>query len=474
MKKFLTVFLTVVFLLAAGGYTILCAVADTKHILPGTTVNGIDISFMTSQTAADTLREKSVSNPDAVQITVALDGKNYTAPVGDAFELDYENTAAKALEKNPQEFWLRGSAWLQALLLGNQIEDPPFITDTEALYSALSSAGFPDMDAYLRQPYKIQGDRLIFNAGAVPQKIDRETLIQDISRAFQTGKYRDVIPCPLTPSGKTDLEQIYQEVHRDPVNATLDPENKYTIVEGKEGIDFDKKLAESAFESAKNGEETFVELFYPEPEVNAQTLKKRMFTDILSSYTTKVSGTANCVSNIRLAAKKCNGIILPSGYEFSFNKTVGEQTAATGFKTADAILDGKIIQAYGGGICQVSTTIFAAAIYANLDILEHWNHDYISSYIEAGMDAAVAWDVLDMRIANSSPYPVKIDVRCTDENLTVTLLGTKTDDAVVEVETVVLENSPPHTLEIETYRKVYTENKRHVFREKVAYSSYVQ
>lgn len=201
--------------------------------------------------------------------------------------------------------------------------------------------------------------------------------------------------------------------------------------------------------------------------------QSKIFTDTLSTYTTPVCGTDNCVTNIKLAAQKCDGIIIPGGSVFSFNDTVGEQTAAAGFKTADAIYNGEIIQAYGGGICQVSSTIFAAALYTDLDILEHWNHDYISSYIDAGMDAAVAWGALDMRIHNTSPYPIRIDITCTDEYLTAAIIGTKTDDSIIEVETKVLETSTPQTLDIATRRLIYTADKSQVFIRQVAISSYV-
>ncbi|MCI9488610.1 VanW family protein [Lachnospiraceae bacterium 48-42] len=474
MKKFLILLTTGILLLAAGGYTVLCTVSDTEHILPGVTVRGVDVGNMTAEDAVRALREEADRNSDHALITVSLDGVNYTARAEGAAELDYETAVQEALQKTPDEFWLRGAAWLKAFQGGNPVSQPPVKTDPDALCAALISNGFPDIDTYIRQPVTVQGDRLVFSAGAVEEKIDKETLVDRMTETYEKETYSEVIPCPLTPAKAADLEQIYQEIHKEPENATLDPDHNYAIVEGKPGIDFDMEQARKALETAKSGKEASIDLLYPQPEVHARDLEERMFSDVLATYTTVVNDTPNAVSNIQLATKKCSEIILPSGYEFSFNKAVGEQTAATGFKTADAILDGKIIQAYGGGICQVSTTIFAASLYANLDILEHWNHDYVSSYIEAGMDAAVAWGVLDMRVGNSFAYPVKIEVRCTGNNLTATIFGTKTDDSFVEIETEVLQNSPPHTMEVVTHRNVYTENKRHVFTEKAAYSSYVQ
>ena len=135
-------------------------------------------------------------------------------------------------------------------------------------------------------------------------------------------------------------------------------------------------------------------------------------------------------------------------------------------------MNGKPVQAYGGGICQVSSTLFAAALFANLEIVERWEHDYVSSYISAGMDAAVAWNELDFRIANNSIYPIMIDVIYSDGYLTVTIRGTKTDDSVVKIHTETLDSSTPDTLKVTTYRDVYNQNQQ--FTEEIAHSAYAR
>lgn len=247
----------------------------------------------------------------------------------------------------------------------------------------------------------------------------------------------------------------------------------YLLYAGTDSMSLISRPAARALKGYSAGRADTAGIMTEKIQESIQEFQKRLFADTLSTYTTPVSGTDNCVTNIKLAAEKCNGVIIPGGSVFSFNDTVGEQTAATGFKTADAIYNGEIIQAYGGGVCQVSSTIFAAALYTNLDILEHWNHDYISSYIEAGMDAAVAWGVLDMRIGNTYPYPIRLDITCTDEYLTVSIIGTRTDDCIIEVETKVLDTSTPQTLDIATRRLVYTADKSNVFIRQVAISSYV-
>ena len=155
-------------------------------------------------------------------------------------------------------------------------------------------------------------------------------------------------------------------------------------------------------------------------------------------------------------------------------RALGEQTEETGFKMANGILDGQIVQVYGGGICQVSSTIFAAALYANLEIVERWNHDFVSSYIPAGVDAAVAWAALDFQYANNTSYPLKMEVSYMNGNLTVDLWGTKTDDSIVELATEIVSDVPGSNLELDTYRYVYNGDRSQAFIEKVAHSSYLR
>ena len=268
-----------------------------------------------------------------------------------------------------------------------------------------------------------------------------------------------------------ELEQIYQEVCREPENATLDPADNYRIKEAVPGVQFDLESARKALEGAEEGSTVTIELIREEPEITKADLEKHLFADKLASYNTRVGGLQNRKDNIRLAVEKCNGAILLSGDIFSYNDMVGEQTAETGYKLAPATADGgEIVQAYGGGICQVSSTIFAAALYANLDIEERWEHEYVSSYIAAGMDAAVAWDILDFKIRNNKDYPIRIDITYAGDMLTVDIWGTKTEDSVVEIDTEIMDNSSGK-LCVQTTRRV--SNGDRVFVEQIADSTYI-
>ena len=310
--------------------------------------------------------------------------------------------------------------------------------------------------------------------GRAGVRVEEQRLEEELREAVRTGEYENLDLC-LVQTGAVelvDLDAVASSVCREPQDASLDPEHDYEVTESVTGVDFDRELAGELLSVAEEGSVVAVDLICTEPEITTQELKERLFADRLAEYTTRVTSNENYITNVRLAAERCNGTILLPGEVFSFNDTVGEQNAETGFKKASATRGTEVIQAYGGGICQVSSTLFAAALYAGLEIPERWCHTYVCTYMDPGMDAAVAWDVLDFQIANGKEYPVKLEVRYADRYLTVTILGTKTKETPIEIVTET-EESPADLLRISTYRRIYSSNGEHVFIEKVGDSEYL-
>ena len=97
------------------------------------------------------------------------------------------------------------------------------------------------------------------------------------------------------------------------------------------------------------------------------------------------------------------------GEEFSANDTIGPQTAETGFKLGGTYADGGVIQTYGGGVCQVTTTLYQAVLQAELEVTERHNHSFLVSYVTPGLDAAIAEDYMDLKFVNSTDYPIYIE-----------------------------------------------------------------
>ena len=144
----------------------------------------------------------------------------------------------------------------------------------------------------------------------------------------------------------------------------------------------------------------------------------------LSEFTTFFDGkNVNRTTNIRIAAAKINGLILAPGQEFSFNKVVGERSQRAGYRPAAVIIANKFEEALGGGICQVSTTLYNAILLANLNPLERHNHSLAIGYVPLGRDAAVAWDQLDFKFKNNLPCYIYLRTLVAKDHITVQVYG---------------------------------------------------
>lgn len=489
----------VLVLLLAGGYSAACALVDTDTILPKTMVNGVDLSGMSQEEAANALSEDFHARYDNAQLSVTANGETYTVEVGNALEMDCGALATETLKGGQTVFLTRAFHFAKAKLLGSNREVYPVLGDADALQEAIKASGLLEIDTTVQTKYDVTEDELILIKGVTGNSVDAEALTTQISEAIAVGDYDTVLDCPMVTGTVDDIDwdAIEDEVCRESSDATLkldDSRTEYEIVESVTAVSFDREKAEEALKNAEEGSSVQVELVYTEPEITTEDLEENLFINKLSSYTTKVGGTSNRISNVRLAAQKCNGIILLNGDTFSYNDTLGERTAANGFKTAAAYLNGQTVQEYGGGICQISSTLYAATLYANLSIVERRNHTYASDYIGLGLDATVSWGGPDFQFSNNKKYPIKIEASYYGGYATVTIWGTKTDDTYVEIESETLQTIPFNTVykndssmykgetytsqngadgyKVQTYRKVYDGDGTLISNEKEAYSEY--
>ncbi|MGN1060577.1 MAG: VanW family protein [Candidatus Coproplasma sp.] len=198
----------------------------------------------------------------------------------------------------------------------------------------------------------------------------------------------------------------------------------FTYYGGESGYECDReKLIEDIRRSLEGG---FEDVILKATTVSPKGSLKKMEanTKELYSFTTYFDGAnVGRAANIRLAASKINGTILPSGEVFSFNGTVGARTPENGFKQAKIIQNGQYVVGYGGGVCQVSTTLYNAAALSGLKICEYHPHTLKVSYVAPSRDAMVSGSYFDLRFQNTRSTPVYIRANCTFNSVTCTLYG---------------------------------------------------
>ena len=147
------------------------------------------------------------------------------------------------------------------------------------------------------------------------------------------------------------------------------------------------------------------------PSVTAETLRQSVTLLAEGKNAIDKHSTAERTDNIRLAMSKINGYILESGKTFSFNKVVGNRNLENGYKSALGYVSGEMVEVIGGGVCQVSTTLYSAALCAGLKITEREPHSMPVSYIELGQDATVNYmrgHMIDLKFKNETGYPIYI------------------------------------------------------------------
>lgn len=273
--------------------------------------------------------------------------------------------------------------------------------------------------------------------------IDKEKVLADINQAVeeigdQTSVKVEVVAeedkCPeITP------ELVKKEVECEPQDAKLvTDENGHKTVE-KEiiGVKVAEADVQAGLDAGKDDKGSYqVKVTLEQPDVDYFDLAAELFNDTLASCTTQFnSGLKGRTTNVKLAAQKINGVILNPGEVFSFNDTVGKRTAEAGFENATIYTSNGMEDGLGGGICQVSSTLYNATLYADLETVERRNHKYKVTYVKLGTDATVAWGSIDFRFKNSRNYPVKIEATVSGNSLTVAIKGTKEDDRQVTITT---------------------------------------
>lgn len=145
--------------------------------------------------------------------------------------------------------------------------------------------------------------------------------------------------------------------------------------------------------------------------------------EIIASFQTSATSDSNRDQNLKLACEAINGIVVEPGEEFSFNEATGRRTTEKGYLPATAYVNGAAVQAPGGGVCQVSTTLYNAVVSAGLDSTERSAHTYAAKYVDPGADAAVSYGGPDFCFVNNSEYPVKILASAENADVSVSLLG---------------------------------------------------
>ena len=436
-------------ILGGGAY-----VASRDTVFPHVTVAGVDVGGMTYDEARSTLLGASVGVPTGIQatavltgtqsVTVTSDEAGLTVPITEAVDMAYAYGREDGFFKNLGTFVSCLSHGHEVYALQNLNEDGVRAKIAQAARLVNHGAKEPS--------YEVSQTELFITVGSSGYTVDEEAVFQFIKETLASGTSRstDAFSEARSTGGtveKPDLEAIYNEVYTEPQDAYFDAESG-EVRAAVTGISFDVAAAQALLDAAGNGETIRVPLIFTEPENGSGEVNDLLFKDKLAEKdTTLATSSANRITNITLAAAAINGTVLNPGDRFSYNGTIGQRTEAKGYKPAGAYAGGGHVSEVGGGICQLSSTLYFCTLKADLKIVERQNHGYTVAYLPASLDATVNWPNLDFKFENNRNFPIKLVAWVENKRLYVEIWGTKENDYTVQLESKTLSTISPKVVE---------------------------
>jgi vancomycin resistance protein YoaR len=405
------------------------------------------------------------------EITLNAKGKGMTFKFSDiSVEYDLEKTIKAYSDGNVSKS-------------SNKTKDKIFLYNEEKLGKILND--FQNESCEKATDFVIEDKEksVLIGKGKQGEEIDKDKAVKNIEEKITNIKSASVDLEVKKVKPKYDVEALYKCIFKKGENATVKSTGTgYTIVPHVMGRDVNKSLLKTVLEKFETSDEKQeVAITLVTPEITSDILQSRIFKDVLSSYSTQFSSSSQGrATNVILAAKKVNGVVIAPGGSFSYNGIVGSTSKAEGFQEAAVYSGGEITTGVGGGICQVSTTLHNVVLkIPDLKITSRTNHSFTVSYVPPGYDAAVSYGSLDYRFVNNSKWPVKINASTGGGTLAVSISGTKDNNKIVTLSTAKVrdvpfktvykddpaltvgveqvKNSPKDGLVIDTYRTV-TEN----------------
>lgn len=397
----------------------------------GVSVLGLDVGGKTQEEIVAQLESADVLGKFSV--TFECEGKSETVTAKDvSLTLDVQKTAQAAVEHGRKNLF----AAFGSLFTDKEIT-PVYTYDYLAL-SDVSVALSEKCGGSLKQhEIVIEEEKIRISAGQSGTGVDFEQMRKYFEEAVLLGGGSYKLSVTKTQPAQIDIDELHASVYCEAADAHYTIEGKEVIITPEvTGKDFDKNEAARQLAGfGEDSEDVLIALDITPATVKAEDINKTLFADVLGKYNTKYATSNRPRSNnVELAAKFVDGTILLPGDEFSYNKIVGERTYERGFKAASVYENNKMVDGLGGGICQTSSTLYAAVLYADLEVTERHEHMLEVHYAPLGMDATVAYGSLDFRFKNNTDAPVKIVCKASAGKVDVQILGTNAHpDRKVEI-----------------------------------------
>lgn len=419
-----------ILLISILGYLFFLSGDSEPRIAKHVTISGIPVGGMTSAEARAALEGSLDREWETRDFILQLPNKKHNlTPIATKVHWDIDKAISEALSQ---------SADSQA--------DIPVVMALDSDYIRQELASFAEAlgGIYTASGFWLEGNApdftnpdtpcqtLVLSKGKPGIALDTDDICRQILDAYTDKTFYVAVTDvgTIRQPDALNLESISGQLYSAPINPTLNKESM-EVIPGKMGYSFDVETAAVLLEQAAPGESVRIPMHLIAPEISEEDV---WYQDTLGSCSTPHSDNSDRTDNLILACSTINGTILQPGETFSYNKALGERTVAAGYKAAPAYAGTELVDSIGGGICQVSSTLYLSSLFAELKTVERRNHGYPVNYIPLGLDAAVNWGTTDLKLRNDYDLPVKILADVSDGYVHVRIMGVETRDYTVQME----------------------------------------
>lgn len=407
-------------------------------------INDVDLSGMTEENVTEIIKAMNKELSSKV-VTIKYNNDVIMELTPDTIDMhiDEQSTIKNIMEFGRTEnIVLNNVKILKTMFNKAQLE--PVYNYSEAKIANISMEAVSGIEGRVQDDsFSLDEENytLVITKGKSGKDIVVEEFKTDILQALKNKNMTEyVLELEDREPNKLDVDVVYAKICRAAKDAYVDETVKPVVYHKHEmGISFDKEELRNVLDKTENQAEGKIinfKLTATAPSVKIQDITKDIYKDKLASYTSSYEDSdSNRASNVVLGAKMLNGTIVMPGETFSFNAVMGDcGLSSRGFKPAAVFKAGKVVQEVGGGICQISSTLYVSVLYANLGIVSRSNHALPVGYVPVSLDATVYYPYLDFKFKNTREYPVKIVATTTSSRkLTIAIYGTK-EDKEYEVE----------------------------------------
>ena len=402
-----------------------------ENIISGISIKGIDVSGLSKIQAKEKL-ESYIQENLPENILLKHNDFETSIPLSSIeANFDIDGAIDQALQIGKSRNMLQNSFEAFKTMLYHVDIEPTFSMNEQLLIDALNDISTKLPDTVIESSYYIENNNLILTSGKEGNVVNINQMVSYIKNGIMnlTLKNRTLdIATSIKQPSKINIEKIYEEVHKEAKDAYY-TQNPFSVYPSENGMDFAISLEEATQMLEEEKEEYTIPLKILYPKVTTNMIGTEAFPDLLSSFSTNYNARdTDRTTNLKLATNKINGTVLMPGETFSYNQVVGARTIAAGYKEAPIYVQGQVVDGLGGGICQITSTLYNAVLYANLEIVERSNHQFVPSYVTASRDATVVYGSIDFKFKNNRNYPIKLICSVANGVASFQIFGLKTDN----------------------------------------------